>query len=140
MKQTRLKPRSLKKQREIEETQEARLAFRREMVTCCLCKTPPRCVHEIYGGKDRPKTVRQREFWLACCWDCHLDRLQYLPKLNQLAIKLHVDSEWCDVDAVNELIGAKPRNPNYMRAADVAYQRRRMIEDGVLKSKGPNLG
>jgi len=129
MKITRLKTRSLKKQREIEDTQAERLAFRREMETCCLCDTPPGTVHEIYGAALRPRTVRDRCFWLACCWDCHLNKLQDMHKITQFAIKLHVDSDWLRLGHIDAVTGCEHRFD------DIYDEWKLLLKRGVLKAR-----
>ena len=98
---------SAKKRKEIAETRDEREAFKLEMGTCCLCPATHLTVHEIFGGAVRHTTVRDRRFWLACCWSCHLNILQDMPKEDQLRIKKRVDPKWFDKAFVNALWGGE---------------------------------
>lgn len=51
----------------------------------------------------RGKTEIDRRFWLAACWDCHREVLQYMDKAVQLAIKKRVDPAYYDLAEFNRV-------------------------------------
>lgn len=138
MKRCRLKPMSAKRKKLIEKIGPERLEFRREMGRCCIggCKSVPGCVHEIVGGSSRWKTASDRRFWLACCWEHHLDVLQDMPRIHQLAIKRHVDPGYYDLKAFNRAITGKSAG---VRATSYHVKKAARIlgETGVIRSTIP---
>lgn len=105
MKRSRLRPISGKKAKQNRRIKAARENFRKEMGVCCICGKghwERLTVHELWGGSHRQKTVEDRRFWLAACWPCHTEKLQHMPKDEQLAIKRLVDFEFYD-PAIKEI-------------------------------------
>jgi hypothetical protein len=94
---------------------------------CCLCGGAGQDVHEIIGGT----AYRMKAFVEPCCWlrVCreHHDQLQYMAKVDQLALKLLTDPQNFDLDRFHSVWG-KPTTA--ITPAEVLYAvRRRLLTD-----------
>lgn len=81
-------------------------------------------VHEIIGGPSRMRAFVERAAWLPACNPCNGDALTdrtAWPLAKQLAIKLELDPQWFDLDAINALIAVAghPNPPRAITADDV---------------------
>lgn len=75
---------SAKKRAEIAETGDLRREWREAIGVCEWCEGAPASdVHEIVGGKDRQRTVRDPRQWVALCATCHREHWQSKPLPDQ---------------------------------------------------------
>jgi hypothetical protein len=80
-----------------------KMSFRRCFFPGCKSSDGQGETHEIIGGSDRHKTVKQDAFWIIACRHCH-DKLGSRPNeaslIEQLAVKLWNDPEHYNLVAV----------------------------------------